>query len=217
MTATIELRVLELLCSRLCHELISPVTAVNNGMELFADSPSDMVADIVSLVAASGGQASRKLQFYRIAYGFGGEGSAAPSVAEAGRLVHGLLDGGKVALDWPGPGTIGDLRLGREPTKLLLNAAVVGAEALPRGGRLSVAVDAGATTVIRVAAIGENARLMPESAAALAAAVDVAQLTPRSVHGYFTRRLAEAAGGMLGIDTRVTGTVAITAAIPAQS
>jgi len=217
MTATIELRVLELLCSRLCHELISPVTAVNNGMELFADSPADMLADIVTLVSASGGQASRKLQFYRIAYGLGGDGAAAPSVAEAGRLVQGLLDGGKVELAWPGAGPIGDLRLGRGPVKLLLNAALAGAEALPRGGRLEVTVATGAAATLQVAARGENARMIPESAAALAGTAAIDQLTPRSVHGYFTRRLAEAIGGTLSVDAAAPGAVVIAATAPTQS
>ncbi|MGE0744938.1 MAG: histidine phosphotransferase family protein [Rhodospirillales bacterium] len=214
MSATIELRVLELLCSRLCHELISPVTAVNNGMELFADSPSDMMADIVSLVSASGGQASRKLQFYRIAYGFGGDGAAAPSVTEAGRLVQGLLEGGKVEVAWPGPGPVGDLRLGREPVKLLLNVALIGAEALPRGGRLEVTIAAGSPATLRVAARGENARLNPESAAALADSASIDHLTPRSVHGFFTRRLADAMGGTMTVEEPAPGAVVITATAP---
>jgi histidine phosphotransferase ChpT len=72
MEPKIELRVLELLCSRLCHDLISPVMAVNNGIELLADDEGDMGADIRDLLTLSAGSAAARLQFYRIAYGLGG-------------------------------------------------------------------------------------------------------------------------------------------------
>jgi len=200
MVPTIALRVTELLCSRLCHELISPVTAVNNGMELFADGGGgDMHDDIVKLVSDSGGQASRRLQFYRIAYGFGGEGAAAPGLADSGKLLRGLLEGGKLVLDWPRATEDGADRIGREATKVLLNAVLVGAEALPRGGTLAIRIGAGPPAAITITATGEGARVTPETVAALAAGADVTGLTACSVQAYFTARLAEAFGGRLDV------------------
>ena len=62
-------RILEFLCSHLCHELISPVTAVNNGLELMAEGDSAHIEEALGLVRQSAAEASRKLQFYRLAYG----------------------------------------------------------------------------------------------------------------------------------------------------
>ena len=72
MSSTIEFCVLELLCSRLCHDLICPVMAVNNGMELMAVDPGDMSDDIRDLLTTAAETAAARLQFYRIAYGLGG-------------------------------------------------------------------------------------------------------------------------------------------------
>ncbi len=69
---TFEIDVMELLCSRLCHELISPVSAINNGIELMADETGDGLAERTNLMGYSAVQASERLQFYRMAYGRGG-------------------------------------------------------------------------------------------------------------------------------------------------
>jgi hypothetical protein len=76
MKTKIELRVLELLCSRLCHNLISLVMAVNNGIELLADDEGEMSSDIRELLTLSAGSAAARLQYYRIAYGLGGQNAA---------------------------------------------------------------------------------------------------------------------------------------------
>ena len=69
----IDIRVLELLCSRLCHDLISPVTAINNGMELLEDDSGDMFDDVRGLLTNSASEGSGKRQYYRLAYGGGGD------------------------------------------------------------------------------------------------------------------------------------------------
>src|ERR1700691_3022054 len=78
MSRPIELRVLELLAARLCHDLIGPVSAIANGVELLADDDAGFAADALALVADSSRKAGRRLQFYRFAYGFGAGGLAAP-------------------------------------------------------------------------------------------------------------------------------------------
>ena len=117
MDSKIELRVLELLCSRLCHDLISPVKAVNNGIELLADHADDMSADIRDLLTLSAGTAAARLQFYRIAYGLGGQNAAPVGLPEAGRLAQGLLEDGKIELDWPA-NAAPDAELNREAVEL---------------------------------------------------------------------------------------------------
>src|SRR5690606_41497048 len=81
--------VLELLCSRLCHDLVGPVGAVNNGLELVEEDPSSL-DDIMPLLTSSARQAWKRLDFFRIAFGFGG-GRSSWSYAELRRVPAGYL------------------------------------------------------------------------------------------------------------------------------
>lgn len=192
------LRAAELLCSRLCHDLISPVAAVNNGLELLAEDDGSSAAEIGGLLHLSARQAAGRLMFYRSAYGLGGDQADSLTVADVAALVEGVADADKVKFLWP---RIGDIALGRVGTKLLLNAAMVALESLPRGGRLAVALAGTPPAEIVLDATGTGANLRPEVADALATA-DVASLSARSVHGYFTAWLARGCGGALAVEVR---------------
>src|SRR5450432_3389347 len=100
MSALIDMRVLDLLSARLCHELISPVGAIANGVELLGEDDPDFVQEATALIAESAKKAGQRLQFYRFAYGAlssDGGGLGGPDPRE---LVDGLLDGGKIVCDW---------------------------------------------------------------------------------------------------------------------
>ncbi len=212
MTSTVDIRVLELLCSRLCHELISPVSAISNGVELMSDDPGDMLGEIIGLLAMSSSQASQRLKFYRIAYGLGGEAASSMGLTDAGTLVRGIVEEEKINLTWPG----GTEALGRAAVRVLLNASLMAVEALPRGGQISVAISrsGGTAQELTVTASGEGAQLWEESIAALDPATGADALTPRSVQAYFTRLLAEAAGGSFRHDSGQDGRVILTAQLP---
>jgi len=211
---TVDLRVLQLLCSRLCHELISPVTAINNGVELLEGSDEDGAREIKDLLVKSARQGADRLAFYRIAYGLGGDGAKAFTLHEIGALARGVVESGRVRLDWP-EGHAGEARFGGAAVKLLLNLVVLAAEALPRGGTLAVRIGAGEDIEITVEARGENARLSPEIETALAAGVDVGALTPRSAHAYFTRVLAETARARWAVQATAPNAIGFTVAVPA--
>ena len=136
MESKIELRVLELLCSRLCHDLISPVMAVNNGMELMEDDSGDMSDDIRDLLAVSAAAAASRLQYYRIAYGLGGQNAAPVGLPEAGRLTRGLIEEGKevVAIGGTGRGADTVLIIRSAASKRFLDLAVLEIVAKPRVG-----------------------------------------------------------------------------------
>ncbi len=218
MTEQIEFHVMELLCSRLCHDLISPVMAINNGMELMAEDSGNMADDIRDLLTTSAGAAAAKLQFYRIAYGLGGQSAAPVGLAEAGRLARGMVEDGKIAVDWPENGEASTVELTREATKLLLNLVLLGIEALPRGGTVKVRVQSsgasGPRPAIVVLASGENAGLKEESAAAMSADADAEALTARSVQGYFVNRLARQLGTATNVQEDGPGAVSISVALP---
>ena len=214
MTAQIEFRVMELLCSRLCHDLISPVMAINNGMELMAEDSGNMADDIRELLTMSAGAAAAKLQYYRIAYGLGGQSAAPVGLAEAGRLTRGLVEDGKISVDWPENGEASSVELTREATKLLLNLVLVGIEALPRGGTVKVRVQTSGAPKIVVLASGDNAGLKEESAVAMSADADCEALTARSVQGYLVNSLAHQLGTSTIVQADEPGALSLSIALP---
>ena len=202
MPVTVELRVLELLNARLCHELISPVGAINNGVELMSEeeSDADFARDAMKLIATSAKTAGHRLNFYRFAYG-SGRGSTGKEAA------LGLLEGGKVKADWTAAATA----LPLEWQRLACNMLVIAAEALPRGGTVEVTAGPGGKGVV-VNAGGDSVNLTAELRAALAEAADIDALTARTVHGYYTSRVAEALGAQLSLGEPQSGRFTLAAA-----
>ncbi|MBV9522546.1 MAG: hypothetical protein JO010_07120 [Alphaproteobacteria bacterium] len=190
MDVTIDLRILELLSARLCHEVVSPLGAIANGVELLGEDDPEFVREAVSLIGHSARKAGRRLQFYRFAYGpLSGGGTAGPPPRE---LAAGLFEDGKVSCEWSPEA------LARPPEwqKLACNMAVVAAEALPRGGTVRIAVPA-ASGGILVTAGGTTINVTDEAKAALDRRTALAELTSRSVHAYFTALLAQRLGAAL--------------------
>jgi histidine phosphotransferase ChpT len=199
--ANVDLSVLELLCSKLCHDLVGPVGAVNNGMELLEDEDAqDMAREAVALAGRSAQQAATVLQFYRLAYGAAGGRSV--EFSDARKHADALLAHSKIDVDWPALLPDGGLPLG--VTKLLLNMLALAEEALARGGRIEVVMrEAEDALEVETSARGTEARLREETLQALAPDFDVDELTPRSVQAYFTALVARRLGGelVLGLNT----------------
>ena len=160
-------RHLDLLLSRLFHDLIGPASAARNGLELVREFGGDDVgAEAMDLVAGSVDQVAARLTFFRMAFGGAGSGGgigfleARPVLAEY--LTHRKLEP-RIAiadgLEKPRPGVI----------KVMLGLAVVAAEALPRGGVVSVSATA---EEVRIGAEGKDAVLSEKAAKALAGAVE---------------------------------------------
>lgn len=190
----IEFRVLELLNARLCHELVSPVGAINNGVELLDDDDPDFVRDAIQLIGQSARKAGQRLQFYRFAYGTTATSSG--SAAGSGRdLAAGLLEGGKVRCDWsPEAAT-----LPADWQRLACNMLVLAAEILPRGGVILVRPLRAGASGIEVAAEGESVNVSPELRAALDRSAGIEDLTSRTVHAYFTAALAHQLGAAVAL------------------
>ena len=201
MSVDVEFRVLELLCGRLCHELISPVGAINNGVELLDDDDPEFTKEAMGLIAQSARKAGQRLQFYRFAYGTAGAGSTR---IDGGELAAALLDGGKVSCAW----TPETAALAPPWQRLACNLLVLAAEALPRGGTITVRPLGGG---IELVAEGETVMLGEELRAALNAALPVDALSARTVHAYYTARLAEHMGARLGLALEGTARGVLTA------
>jgi histidine phosphotransferase ChpT len=184
MTPQIDLRVAELLSARLCHDLVGPIAAISNGVELLADDDPDFVRDAMALVGNSAQQAASRLQFYRFAFGYR-QGAAVGPAPHA--LASGLFEGTAILCDY------GEAVRALTPDwqKLACGLLLVGSEALPRGGRLVVKA---APSGLDLEGIGEGNGPPPEIRAALALEIAVGELTARTVAAYFAGLLGRTLG-----------------------
>jgi histidine phosphotransferase ChpT len=195
MTRLIDLRVLELLTARLCHDLIGPVAAIANGVELLGEDDPDFVRDAVALVGDSARKANARLQFYRFAYGFGGGGLTGPAPHQ---LAAEFFSETATECDYREAARA----LPVERQKLACLMLAVAGEGLPRGGRLVLGVGAAGP---EIEARGQGAGPSPEVRAALVLAAPVAALTTRTVGAYFAGLIAEAQRCRLAIADRPGG------------
>jgi histidine phosphotransferase ChpT len=151
-----------LLCSRVCHDLISPVGAIVNGLEVLEeDKDEETKTFALDLIKKSAKQASAKLQFCRLAFGAAGSAGAQIETGDAERVARGLIEDGKTTITWNMPREL----VAKNRVKLLLNMLLVALGAIPRGGTLTVdPLDNG----YRVVAAGLNARLTAATAELIA-------------------------------------------------
>ena len=144
-----------LLCSRVCHDLISPVGAIVNGLEVLdEDKDEETKVFALDLIKKSAQQASAKLQFCRLAFGAAGSAGAQIDLGDAEKVARGLLGDDKTTIVWNLPREL----LPKNRVKLLLNMLLIAVGTIPRGGTLTVgAAEDGKG--FKIAASGLNARL----------------------------------------------------------
>ncbi len=148
-----------LLCSRVCHDLISPVGAVVNGIEVMEDDADEQTKIFaLDLISKSATTASARLQFCRIAFGAAGSAGAAIDLGDAEGVARGMLEDEKTKLRWGLPRVL----LPKNRVKLLLNLLLLAGGTIPRGGNLAIEpIGEGDTTGFKVTASGLNARIPP--------------------------------------------------------
>src|SRR5712672_4627780 len=153
-----------LLCSRVCHDLISPVGAIVNGLEVLDDNPKPEDREFaLDLIRKSAKTASARLQFCRLAFGAAGSAGAQIDLGDAQTIARGFLEDDKTKLTWNLPREL----LAKNRVKLLLNMLLIAGQAIPRGGKLTVdPVGEGETMGFRITAVGLNARI-PQAVPAL--------------------------------------------------
>ena len=200
MTKLVDMRLIGLLCSHLCHELVNPLGAVNNGIELLMDVGDDMRDEALGLIESSAERTTNRVQFYRMAYGMAGE-SALPQLAIVRDLTDKLLAEGRVSLEWPDAERNPQLQPGWG--RILLNVAASASETLPRGGIVTVRVDeSGGPVRLVVTARGEPARIDDSTRPVFADDFPVESINPRNIQSYFTARLVENFGSRLEISEK---------------
>jgi histidine phosphotransferase ChpT len=213
-----DIRLAQLLCSRLCHDLVGPAGAVNAGLELAEDG--DLDGDALDLVTTSAAEVTRRLAFFRIAFGAaGGKASAVGTLNlnEARSLAAELLAEGKAELQWPDSSHAPD-SLSSEVGKVLLLMILIASECLPRGGSVTVhtaALPEGAG--LAVSAQGDGAMLKPDLTAALSLDVPEDALTARNIHAYFAQTLARDGGGHIETSEEQDGEIRFMALFPQEN
>lgn len=178
-----------LLCSRVCHDVISPVGAIANGLELMDDPETDaeMRAEALHMVRSSAKTATAKLKFCRIAFGAAGSAGALIDMSEAGEVARAFVGEEKVKLEWLAPRE----NRPKQEVKLMLNMLLIALAGIPRGGVVTVTAEGQS---LKVRAQGERAKINDAMAMALAGTTDLLTLDARLVQPYYARILAEAAG-----------------------
>src|ERR1700748_3272454 len=180
-----------LLCSRVCHDLISPVGAIVNALEVLDDSnkPEDREFAL-ELIRKSSKTASARLQFCRLAFGAAGSAGAQIDLGDALNMAKGHIEDGKCTITWNLP----RLLLPKNRVKLLLNMLIIAQQTIPRGGMLTVdPIGEGEAMAFRVTAAGLNARL-PQNIVTLLGSDQGPSVDAHAVQPYYTRLLAESCG-----------------------
>ena len=198
-----DLKLAALMCSKICHDLISPVGALANGLEVLAeDDDPEMHKHAMTLLEASAAQAAAKLKFARLAYGSSGSKGTEIDLREAEMAVRELLGGGKINIQWDAPAA----PFNKDVVKVLVNLAHTACDTIPRGGNLKVTVvsstsggNAGGS--VSLAATGPRAKLADETRAGLDGGVASDDLDVRTVVPWICGVLAREFGQ--GIDVSV--------------
>jgi histidine phosphotransferase ChpT len=196
----IDLKLASLMSSKLCHDVIGPIGAVCNGIELVSDDGNeDMRTEALKLVSESAGEASARLQFYRLAFGLAGGLGQDVSVRDARTLSRDLLSYGKVKLDWPDSEGGAEL-LPKDMIKILCNLLVIATGTLPRGGEVKVTGSVtGADWSFTFRAEGPRAVLREDMTHILQNGYNENELTAQNVGAQYLMALCENNRALLDI------------------
>jgi histidine phosphotransferase ChpT len=207
-----------MLCSRVCHDVISPVGAIINGLEVLDDDSDASMRDVaIDLIKRSAAGASAKLQFCRLAFGAAGSVGASIDTGDAEKVARALLETEKTALAWKAERQF----LPKNKVKLLLNLSQIAAATIPRGGVIEVEVSGeGAAASLRVVAKGANARLQAGFADLLCGRAGEARVDAHSIQPYFAGLVARDCGMAVAVEQGPDGfefrADPVEAATPAQ-
>ena len=176
-----------LLCSRVCHDLISPVGAIVNGIEVLEEEKDEATKEFaLDLIKKSAATASAKLQFCRIAFGAAGSAGAQIDLGDAETIARGFLEDDKTKIAW---------NLAKNLVKLLLNMLIIAGQAIPRGGKITVdPIGTGDSVGFKVSATGVNAKIQPAVTSLLTGELSGDNIDAHRIQPFYAGLLAKACG-----------------------
>lgn len=181
-----------LLCSRVCHDLISPVGAIVNGLEVLAEAKDEETKTFaMDLIRKSANTGSAKLQFCRIAFGAAGSAGVQIDLGDAQTIARGFLEDEKTKLAWNLPRVLSP----KNRVKLLLNMLLIAGQTIPRGGQLTVdPIGSGDSMGFKVKAAGTNAKVPPAVPPLLAGDAGPEPLDAHRIQPFYAGLLAKSCG-----------------------
>ena len=197
-----------LLASRVCHDIISPVGALANGLEVLEeDQGEEMQAFAMELINKSAKSATAKLKFSRLAFGASGSAGAYIDTGEAEEVVGLYMEGEKADMTWEGVRSL----VPKNRVKLLLNLVLLSLGAVPRGGNLEIKIEGeGDEATFNIRCVGPKARVPAEFVDMLNGVVEE-EITAHGVQPYYTILLAEETG--LSLSAKADGEDIVLAAV----
>ena len=209
----IDLKVAQLLVSRVCHDLAGGIGALSTGAELLSEeqgTPDDAALNLISLSAK---QTTARLKFLRLAFGLGAgqAGSQFITTHELHQIFANYVEGGRLNIQWNSE----NIQIGLLEGRLLLNLCQIASEALPRGGIVEINISHFEGRLgFGLSARGKNAGLIPEFGDTMCEDVNIDRLTPRTVQPHFTAVLSRSLGAELEITPADEEEVRIAALLP---
>jgi len=190
-----DLRMAELLCARLCHDLTGPIGAVNNGAEFLSEEGFNLQNQAVELIVSSAFSAVTRLQFYRMAYGAVKERGEA-NLSEQQKLAQDFFADGKITLDWPDSHTeSAGVSISLKMSRLIFNLLIMSSASLVRGGTITVRIgqDGGPEGLkwATVVSQGTGLKWEPQTEKILAGECLREEMDPKNVQSFLTKRFAE--------------------------
>jgi len=180
-----------LLCSRVCHDLISPTGAIVNGLEVLEEGDAETKTFAMDLIKKSAKTASARLQFCRIAFGAAGSAGAQIDTGDAEKMARGFIEDDKTKLTWSVPRAL----LHKNRVKLLMNMLVIATQTIPRGGTLTVdPIGEGESMGFRITATGLNSRIPQHVPALLEGTSENGSVDAHAIQPFYTGMLARACG-----------------------
>jgi histidine phosphotransferase ChpT len=180
-----------LLCSRVCHDLISPTGAIVNGLEVLDEKDSDQETRdfALDLIKKSAKTASARLQFCRLAFGAAGSTGAQIDLGDGHSMARAFIEDDKTKLVWKLP----PMLLPKNRVKLLLNMLIIASQAIPRGGVIEVnPIGEGENIGFRIVASGPNARIPQAIPTLLEGASENGSIDAHGIQPFYAGLLARA-------------------------
>ncbi len=181
-----------LLSSRVCHDVISPVGAIVNGLEVLEEERDvEMRGHALALIKSSANEASARLQFCRLAFGAAGSKGASIDTGDAELVTRQLIADERTQLFWSVPRVL----MSKNKVKLLLNLCVLADAAIPRGGVISVSSTGEEDRVtFRIEAKGVNARVASNVPRLLEGESEEGAIDARAIQAYYAGLVAKSSG-----------------------
>ncbi len=181
-----------LLSSRVCHDVISPVGAIVNGLEVLEEEKDqEMRGHALALIKSSAQEASSRLQFCRLAFGAAGSKGSSIDTGDAENVARQLLADERTRLAWNVPRVL----LPKNKVKLLLNLCLIADASIPRGGDISISAKGEDDDMsFHVQAKGVNARVTPGVASLLSGEPEDGSVDARAIQAYYAGLVARSCG-----------------------